>query len=307
MKSTSITYVVKGGVFLKNTMKIIFKMFLLLAFFCVTPLFKGMAKTLGNSNQLLNNFVYSQKAKTQSISLKSHLNVLGNNENLTIPKAQLKVETTQEDPQVVPNVNTSVPKNQDGTAQKKVYIYNTHQDEKYQDGKTVMDAGAILAKSLEDKGIKVVLETNDFIAYQKQNNLNYNNSYVVSYKYLNDALVNYGGFDLCIDLHRDSIPRSASFKVFNNKKYATAMMVVGGLGKNAPKVNQISTTLTDIINASNNGIMRSIMNREAYYNQEVNENIVLMEIGGDVNTFDEISETVEVIAQGIQQYLGKET
>ena len=48
---------------------------------------------------------------------------------------------------------------------KKIYIYNTHQDEKYQGGKTVMDAAVILAGHLEKKGYKVVLETNDFNAY----------------------------------------------------------------------------------------------------------------------------------------------
>ncbi len=37
--------------------------------------------------------------------------------------------------------------------------------------------------------------------------MTYDDAYLVSEKFMNDALVKYGGFDLCIDLHRDSVPR----------------------------------------------------------------------------------------------------
>ncbi|MEF9968725.1 MAG: stage II sporulation protein P, partial [Longicatena sp.] len=158
---------------------------------------------------------------------------------------------------------------------------------------------------LEEKGFKVVVETNNFKNYRDQNGIAYDRAYVVSYKYLNDALVNYGGFDLCIDLHRDSIPRNASYNEANGKTYATAMMVIGGLGKNAKSATQISTTLTDTINAKVSGMMRSPMTREAFYNQEVHPNIVLMEVGGDVNSFAEVTNSLSVIADGIYDYLEK--
>lgn len=48
------------------------------------------------------------------------------------------------------------------------------------------------------------------------------------------------------------------------------------------------------------------MTREAYYNQEVAKNIILMELGGDVNTFEEVSNSLDVIADGIYDVLTKE-
>ena len=234
---------------MKSSIKIVAKVFLLITFLCFTPFVSGLKNTMAGSNDWLNSFVYRQKTMDQSISLKEHLNVLSYNTNLTIPKEEIEVETTQDHPNVVPTIPESKTK-ENPTTQKKIYIYNTHQEEGYQGGKTVLDAGAILAAKLEEKGFKVILETNDFVKYRDSLGLDYNKSYVVSHKYLNDALVNYGGFDLCIDLHRDSIPRSASYIEVNGKTYATAMMVVGGLGKNAKTATQISTTLSEIGRAS---------------------------------------------------------
>ena len=324
----------KGVLFsMKSTCKLLVKVFVLIAFLYLTPFASGLKHCFRNADDLLNNFVYKQKTINSSLSLKDSLNVLSYNSNLTIPKEDIsEVETTQDNPSVVPKTtdeqkDTSQSKD-DGknnkaessdkkteeksedkkvkSTGKRVYIYDTHQDESYKGGKTVLDAAAILAQKLEDRGIKVVLETNDFIRYRDTHGLTYNESYVVSYKYLNEALVNYGGFDMCLDLHRDSIPREASYINIDGKNYAKGMFVVGGLGKNAKTATKLSTTLADTINAKKNGIMKGVMTREAYYNQEVAKNIVLMELGGDVNTFEEVSNSLDVIADGIHDVLTKE-
>lgn len=321
---------------MKSTCKILVKMIAICLFLYLTPFANGLKYCFRNADDILNTFVYKQSKIENSLSLKDSLNVLSYNSNLTIPKEEITVETTQDNPIVVPKTQEeqkqaeiptkdsaqknsekqenseekTTPKTSEETKAKstgkRVYIYDTHQDEGYQGGKTVLDAAAILSQKLEDRGIKVVLETNDFIRYRDTHGLNYNQSYVVSYKYLSDALVNYGGFDLCLDLHRDSIPREASFISIDGKNYAKGMFVVGGLGKHAKEVTQLSTTLTDTINAKKNGIMKGVMTREAYYNQEVADHIVLMELGGDVNTFEEVSNSLDVIADGIYDVLTKE-
>lgn len=308
------------------------KIALIAVFLYITPFFNGFQESFTKMSGVLEHLVYKQKVLSQSISLKNQMNVLSYNSNLTLPKEDITVETTNEDPVIIPSTenqkktdadssknNTSKNDNHSNadskengnkskkySTGKKIYIYNTHQSEAYAGGETVMDAAAILGKKLEEKGFKVVLETNDFGKYLSQHGLDYNKSYVASYNYLNDALVNYGGFDLCLDLHRDSIPRSVSYMKKGEKTYAKGMMVVGGLGKNAKSATALSTTLTDIINAKMNGMMRSVMVREAYYNQEVHNNILLMELGGDVNTFDEIKNSLDIIADGIYDLLEKE-
>lgn len=295
---------------MKSTLKLISKCIILCVFLYMTPFMKGLQNSFKNTSDLLHTFVYNQNRIQSTLSLKESLNVLSYNTNLTIPEDEVVVETTQDyaGSGFVPKAEEPVEEDdnkQAGTG-KRVYIYDTHQDEGYVGGNTVLDAAAILAAKLEDKGVKVILETNDFTKYRDSQNLTYNESYVVSYKFLNDALITYGEFDLCIDLHRDSIPKEASYITKDGKTYAKSMMVVGGLGKKAEDVKALSTTLTDTINNKLDGIMRDVMVREAYFNQEVSDNIVLMEVGGDVNSFEEVKNSLDVIADGIYDVLVKE-
>lgn len=276
----------------------------------------------------LDAFVYHQHSLDESVSIKDQLNLLSYNANLTI-EDDFQFQTTQDTKQTTkePETKQETPeqptKQEDEAKQeepsteaptktenkepvdtgKKVYIYNTHQNEEYVGGQTVMDAAAILGNELEARGVHVVLETADFKAYANAQGWDYNQSYAVSYNYLNDALVNYGGFDLIIDLHRDAIPREASFLEANGKSYAKMMPVVGGLSKNVDAITSTASTLTDIIDGKVHGIMRSTMTREAYYNQQVSDKTILIECGGDVNPFDEVKNSMVVLADGIYDYL----
>ena len=184
---------------------------------------------------------------------------------------------------------------------KKVYIYNTHQQEEYSDGKTVIDASIQLANLLQEAGVQVVYENNDFKAWLNAKGLNYNYSYHASNFYLNEALVQYGGFDLIIDFHRDSIPRESSYITIDNKTYAKMMFVVGGLSKNANAITQRCNELTSLVNE--NGVMKNVMIREAYYNQDVSDRMVLIEVGSDKNTYEEVSNSTKLLADSILKYL----
>lgn len=300
---------------MKTTGKIICKLALIFAFLYITPFHNGVQAFLSGNN-FLDAFVYHQKTLDETISIKDQLNLLSYNSNLTI-KDKFEFETTQkqdppkeededkvEEPTTDPapdNPQTPPAKAED--TGKRVYIYSTHQGEAYVGGETVMDASAILGNQLEGKGIHVVLETSDFGAYLKQQGWDYNSSYGASYKYMNEALANYGEFDMIIDFHRDSIPRESSFIEIDGVTYAKMMPVIGGLSGNAYDITKNSSTLSDIINGKKSGIMRSSMTREAYYNQQVSNRCMLIEVGGDVNSFEEVSNSVGVLADGIYDYL----
>lgn len=321
---------------MKSGVKIALKLTLLCLFLYITPFASGLSRFFASGSDLLQRFVVPQKTIRSNVSLKDSMNLLSYNSNLTIPREDIKVETThaitndtkedtakndhntsKQDSQADRDKQTTQKDTKDtkqdtnktknkALSGKRVYLYDTHQNEAYQGGKTVLDAAAILAQKLEDRGIKVILETNDFIKYRDSHGLTYDQSYVVSYKYLTAALRKYGSFDLCLDLHRDSIPRSASVITIDGKPYAKGMMVVGGLGKNAKSAAALSATLTDTINAKKNGMMKGVLTRAAYYNQEVAPHTVLMELGGDVNSFDEVKNSLDVIADGIADVLSKE-
>ncbi len=286
---------------MKSTLQIICKVCILFLFLYMTPFISELQDAIGNEEKLLNSLVYKRHSIDETISIKEQLNVLSYNSNFTLKKEDFNFESTEENPKPVPEIPQE-PETPQQTG-KRIYLYNTHQSEAYAGGETVVDAAAILANLLQEKGHTVVLETNDFAAYGRAHNMDYNQSYKISYNFLNEAFVNYGGFDLVIDLHRDAIPREASYIEANGKRYAKMMMVVGGLSSNATAIKNNSSTLSDMINNQVYGIMRSMMVREAYYNQEMSPNMVLIELGGDVNSFEEVKNSLPVLADGITNYL----
>ncbi len=291
---------------MKHTVSIISKICLIIIFLYFTPFYEGFQHMINCKENILHSFIYHPKVVKNDIKLKEQLNALTFNKNLTTPQEDIEIETTYEQPMIVPNTNHKEKKENKKVKSngKKIYIYNTHQGEKYSDEKSVMDAAVVLGKYLEEKGYKVILETNDFEKYCNTHGLTYNDLYFVSNKYLNEALVNYGGFDLCIDLHRDSVPREYSYITLDGKSYAKAMMVIGGSSRNVKSATKISSILTDKVNKHKNGIMKSVMTRDiAYYNQEVCEGIVLMECGTNYNNFEEVKNTLKYVALGIDELM----
>ena len=296
---------------MKSYGKIVLKLCMLALFLYFTPFFEGFTSMLGKTNTL-SNFVYHQQPLSNDVSLKKQLNVLSYNTETE----DKNVKTTSNELMIVPYTNQEVKveevvenKSEEKTNTtkkngKKIYIYNTHQSEEYQGDKTVMDAAAVLAEQLISYGYEVIVETNDFTKYCNEQGLTYNDLYMVSNKFLNDALVKYGGFDLIIDLHRDSVPREYTYVTIDGVSYAKTMMVIGGAAKYAQSSTQISKTITDNVNQIKNGIMKSVFTREgAYYNQYVCEGIVLMECGSENNTFEEVTNSIQVVAKGIHKMM----
>lgn len=282
---------------MKTNLKIIMKCGLLILFLYITPFAAGLKETMDKT--VLKNFLYHTPNIEEEMKWKQHLNAMSETVKFSIANDDFTFKTTKDHPISVPEVPTEEQQNK-----KRIYIYNTHQSEAYEEKETVMDAAALLGDQLQKKGFDVVLETNSISAYAIELGYTYDQYYLVSNQFLNDALVNYGGFDLIIDLHRDSIPKEASYYEENGVRYAKMMFVVGGLGNHVNEITANSTTLTDIMNQSHNGIMRNVMTKEAYYNQNVHQNMVLIELGGDVNPFDEVKQSIQVLAEGIEQFLG---
>lgn len=182
-----------------------------------------------------------------------------------------------------------------------IYIYNTHQYEEYADDGNVWEIAYVLAKKLEEAGFYVVVEGNDFLLDAEKKGYNYNQLYLISRQFIQDAFVNYGGFDLTIDLHRDAAPKSAvTFTDENGKSYAKMMFVVGMNSENASAVMNHSISLTDKINAVKPGIMRSVFERQAVYNQDMDPNMVLLELGADTNTLEEVLNSLDVLTEALK-------
>lgn len=202
---------------------------------------------------------------------------------ITTPK---KLETTQQ------------------TNGKSIYIYNTHQSEKYQT-KSVKEGSRYLMNLLKEKGYTVNYETKDFELYKTKNNIDYTKSYTVSKKYLNIALKNHGTYDLVIDFHRDSIKKSAATLQYKNKSYAKLMFVVGKGSSNYKKVKKLSLQLSSMLNSKIPNISKGIYEKVRDYNQGTTSNMVLIEVGSNTNTYQEIQNSINILVLAIDSYLSK--
>ena len=186
---------------------------------------------------------------------------------------------------------------------KKIHIYNTHQGEEY-DGYNVVLGANYLKDCLSSQGYQCDVESNDFEGYKAVHNIAYNKSYSVSKMYLEQSIQSNGGYDLIIDFHRDSISKELSTINHNGKSYAKIMFVVGKSSGKFDAVNQLSQQLSDIANSIVPKISRGVYVKQSHYNQGTSDTMVLIEVGAQSNTKEEIQATVEVIASAIGKYLG---
>lgn len=274
---------------MKTKLKIFLKCVLILAFLAITPFFTGFQQWfMENKNSLLES-ILKPEINLDQISIKERLALL--------PDFKQAVERIDQIVVSEPFVPKFEP--QQKPERKSVYIYNTHQSETYSDGTTVYEIGMELAQMLEEQGFYVVFQTANFLREAEEEGLKYNQLYTVSRRYLNDVFAQHGGFDLVIDLHRDSAPRSASVLEKDGTTYAKMMFVVGMKSDNAASVMKQSEQLTDKIDQMMPGIMRSVFERQSVYNQDMAENMVLLELGTDQNSTEEVRRSLAVLIEAL--------
>lgn len=292
---------------MKTTFQIVIKLLVLVLFFVCTPFIEGIKATL-NEQTLAEHLVYTN-LDIEPGNLQDSLNVI------SVPKADPKPPASQPEPQpenkvveLDPEVTEPAPVeeviSQQPAKNKSIYIYSTHQQEAYIGDLTVYNASQILADKLRILGYTVIVEEGDFVKYGQENDMDYNMSYQISRKFITDAIMNNAGFDLIIDFHRDSVPRESTYITVNGVDYAKMMCVIGGLTDNAYEITKRASTLYDSCNTLVGGIMKNTMTREAYYNQDMSDKMLLIEVGSENNTFDEVKNSVDVLALGIAQILG---
>ena len=141
--------------------------------------------------------------------------------------------------------------------------------------------------------------------YLTQHQLNYDYSYKASRYYLEDTLKKNQKFDLVIDLHRDALAKNLSTTTIGDKNYAKILFVLGGKAatyqSNLAKVTQLNSMIKEKYPT----LTRGLLARDySIYNQDLGDNMILLELGGNENTVDEVMNTVEALAPIIYTYLG---
>ncbi len=187
---------------------------------------------------------------------------------------------------------------------KRIYIYNTHQMEEYLDQNTVMEATQYLANKLRKGGMIVDTELNDFVGYGREKDWGYNDLYKVSRYFLTKKLET-NQYDLIIDLHRDSLKREQTYFTANGKDYAKLMIVIGTLSPHFDAAYYKATTLSDKINQGGVAIMKSVYKQYARYNQDFQENMMLLEVGSNQNKYEEILNSLDIFAKALLELKGE--
>ena len=191
-----------------------------------------------------------------------------------------------------------------------LYIYNTHDTEKYalpftSDYSIIPDVTLVskmLKEYLKSYNIDSYIESSKIKDYLKKNKLKYSDSYEASRYYLEKNLNN--NYELILDIHRDSLRRKYTLYEKDNKKYARILFIIGASNKNYKKNKEVAENLNSRLNNKYKGMSRGVTIREdATYNQDLNSKIILVKIGGIDNTLEELNNTIEVFSKVISDYI----
>jgi len=199
-----------------------------------------------------------------------------------------------------------------------VYIYNSHQTEGYSQAyletynitPNVLMAGYLLKDKLDKIGIPTIIEESNITEFLRINNWQYKDSYKASRFYLLDAINKYPSIKLFIDLHRDSLSKDNSTVTIDNKNYAKVMFVVGKEHANYEVNLELANKLNTMIVKNYPTLSRGVIGKSGsgvngIYNQDLSNNTVLIELGGQENTITEVLNTIEILSSIIKEYINE--
>ena len=199
-----------------------------------------------------------------------------------------------------------------------IYIYNTHDEEAYYNSylnpynivPDVKLASYYFQERLKDLGIESVVEKRKIKDVLEENGWNYRYSYNASRVYLEEVSKNNPSIKYFIDLHRDSVGKDKTTTTINGKSYARVMFLVGLEHENYQKNLDLATRLDELISQFDSTLSRGIYQKEGpgvngIYNQDFSSKAILIEVGGQYNTIEEVANTIEVIAKVLKDYLGE--
>ncbi len=168
--------------------------------------------------------------------------------------------------------------------------------------------GNIVAEKLNNAGIKTVHDTtlHDYPEY--------NGSYDRSAETVKGYLAKYPNIKIVIDMHRDAIGGDDSEKVkpvveINGKKAAQVMLVMGsqsGSVKNHPNWQEnlkLAVRLQQQLETMYPTLARSLSLMSRCYNQNLTTGSILIEMGTDANSIDEVCYSAELVGNALVKLL----
>lgn len=204
--------------------------------------------------------------------------------------------------------------------QKRVFLYHTHTYEAYEMDKgnrykateswrtadhdyNMVRIGAELAARLREAGIFVTHDTTDYEPPRLSS------AYARSLEGLKQAAAD--GYDLYIDLHRDSYSKGNGPNVIDvDGRPAARLLILIGQGTGSAldekpdwEANEkAAQAISDYLNARAENLCRGVSLKSGRYNQQAATPSMLIEVGNNKNTLPEALNAVEPLARAICQY-----
>lgn len=185
-----------------------------------------------------------------------------------------------------------------------IYIYNTHQEEKYASSTfvesevspSVMMSSYILQDIFNKNSFNTLVEERSIKEVLNNNNWRYYKSYDASRIYLDDSKSKYPSIKYFIDVHRDSLKKDKTTVEIENKKYAKIVFLIGLENKNYKENLDFTTKINDKLNEKYPNLSKGIYEKggdgvNGVYNQDNSKYTILVEIGGVDNTTNEVLNT----------------
>lgn len=176
--------------------------------------------------------------------------------------------------------------------------------------KNMAKIGAVVAKRLNDAGIKTIHDTT------QHDYPSYTGSYTRAAKTVCDYIKQYPSIKVVLDLHRDALSSGESDKVklvteINGKKAAQVMLVMGsqsGGVKNFPNWQEnfkLAVKIQQKIEKKYPTLARPLSLMSKNYNQSLTNGSVLIEFGTDANTLDEAIYSAQLVSDALIELFGE--
>ena len=192
-----------------------------------------------------------------------------------------------------------------------IYLYNSHQLENYNNDNleiygitpNVLMASYIFKEKLNKNGISTIVEDTNLTELLTINKWDYSYSYKASRLLILEKKNKYQSLKYYIDIHRDAVSKKVATASINGKDYARVLFVLGTNNPNYLENKKLMESLDNISDELYPGLSRGIFERKAIYNQDLNNNVILIEIGAKENTMEEVMNTVDALSNIIIKYI----
>ncbi len=182
-----------------------------------------------------------------------------------------------------------------------IYIYNTHQEEKYAASTfvesevtpSVMMSSYILKDVFNKNKFPTLVEERSMKELLNKNHWKYYKSYEASRMYLEDSKNTHSSLKYFIDVHRDSLTKEKTTVEIHGKSYAKTIFLLGMENPNYQENLEFITKINDKLNEKYPNLSKGIYKKggegvNGVYNQDHSKYTILIEIGGVDNTTTEV-------------------